>query len=85
MRINVTMHDRLEREALIDVALSAHLALLTTEGRQARRRDRRIGSVSPPVVTCSQGGSASCARHRTLARLSRSGTSTAMPRSSPTR
>jgi len=39
MRINVTAHNLLEREALIDAALSAHLALLTTEGRQARRRD----------------------------------------------
>jgi hypothetical protein len=30
MRINVTVHDLLEREALIDAALSAHLALLTS-------------------------------------------------------
>ena len=39
MRILVTTHELLEREALIDAALSAHLALLTSEGRAARRRD----------------------------------------------
>ena len=39
MRILVTTHDLLEREGLIDTALSAHLALLTTEGRAERRRD----------------------------------------------
>jgi hypothetical protein len=39
MRILVTMHDLLEREGLIEAALSAHLALLTTEGRAERRRD----------------------------------------------
>jgi hypothetical protein len=39
MRINVTTHDLLEREALIDAALSAQVALLTTEGRASRRRD----------------------------------------------
>src|SRR5665811_1152588 len=33
LRILVTTHDLLEREGLIDAALSAHLALLTTEGR----------------------------------------------------
>jgi hypothetical protein len=39
MRILVTTHDLLEREGLIDAALSAHIALLTTEGRATRRRD----------------------------------------------
>jgi hypothetical protein len=39
MRILVTTHELLEREALIEAALSAHLALLTTEGRAQRRRD----------------------------------------------
>jgi hypothetical protein len=39
MRILVTTHDLLEREGLIEAALSAHLALLTTEGRGERRRD----------------------------------------------
>jgi hypothetical protein len=41
MRILVTTHDLLEREGLIEAALSAHLALLTTEGRAERRRDPR--------------------------------------------
>ena len=39
MRILVTTHDLLEREGLIDAVLSAHLALLTSESRAARRRD----------------------------------------------
>jgi hypothetical protein len=39
MRILVTTHELLEREALIDAALSAHVALLTGEGRAAHRRD----------------------------------------------
>ena len=39
MRILVTTHELLDREGLIDAALSAHLALLTTEGRATRRRD----------------------------------------------
>jgi len=39
MRILVTTHDLLEREGLIEAALSAHIALLTTEGRASRRRD----------------------------------------------
>jgi hypothetical protein len=39
MCINVTAHDLLEREGLIDAALSARVALLTTEGRATRRRD----------------------------------------------
>jgi hypothetical protein len=39
MRILVTTHDLLEREGLIDAALCAHLALLTTAGRERRRRD----------------------------------------------
>src|ERR1035437_4364181 len=40
MRILVTTHDLLDREGLIEAALSAHIALLTTEGRAMRRRDR---------------------------------------------
>ena len=39
MRILVTTHELLEREGLIDATLSAHLALLTSEGRAERRRD----------------------------------------------
>jgi hypothetical protein len=39
MRILVTTHDLLEREGLIQAALSANLALLTSEGRATRRRD----------------------------------------------
>jgi hypothetical protein len=39
MRILVTTHDLLEREGLIEAALSARLALLTSEGRAERRRD----------------------------------------------
>jgi hypothetical protein len=39
MRILVTTHELLEREGLIEAALSARLALLTTEGRATRRRD----------------------------------------------
>ena len=35
----MTTHELLEREALIDAALSAHVALLTGEGRAAHRRD----------------------------------------------
>jgi hypothetical protein len=39
LRILVTTHELLEREGLIEAALSAHIALLTTEGRTERRRD----------------------------------------------
>jgi hypothetical protein len=39
LRIYVMAHELLDREALIDAALSAHVALLTTEGRVERRRD----------------------------------------------
>ena len=39
MRILVTTHELLEREGLIDAVLSAHVALLTSESRAARRRD----------------------------------------------
>jgi hypothetical protein len=39
MRINVTTHELLELEGLIDAALSVHIALLTYEGRDERRRD----------------------------------------------
>src|SRR5664280_2184016 len=39
VRILVTTHELLVREGLIQAALSAHLALLTTEGRATRRRD----------------------------------------------
>jgi hypothetical protein len=41
MRILVTTHDLVEREGLIEAALSAHVALLTSEGRAERRRDTR--------------------------------------------
>jgi hypothetical protein len=39
LRILVTTHELLVREGLIQAALSAHLGLLTTEGRAERRRD----------------------------------------------
>jgi hypothetical protein len=39
LRILVTTHELLDREGLIQAALSAHLALLTTEGRVERKRD----------------------------------------------
>ena len=39
MRINVTAHDLLDREALIDAALSAHVALLSSEDGEARGLD----------------------------------------------
>jgi hypothetical protein len=39
LRILVTTHEFLDREGLIQAALSAHLGLLTTEGRAERRRD----------------------------------------------
>jgi hypothetical protein len=39
LRILVTTHELLDREGLIEAALSAHVALLTTEGRATRRRD----------------------------------------------
>jgi hypothetical protein len=39
MRILVTTYEILDREGLIQAALCAHLALLTTEGRATRRRD----------------------------------------------
>jgi hypothetical protein len=41
MRILVTTHDLVEHEGLIDAALSAHLALLTSEGRERGGRDAR--------------------------------------------
>ena len=39
LRINVMSHDLLERETLIDATLSAHLALLASEGREKHRAD----------------------------------------------
>jgi hypothetical protein len=39
LRIYETTQELLDREALIDAALSAHINLLTTEGRVERRRD----------------------------------------------
>ena len=39
LRIYGTTHDLLDREALVDAALSAHVALLTTKGRAERQRD----------------------------------------------
>jgi hypothetical protein len=39
LRILVTTHELLDREGLIDAALSAHIALLASEGRAQRRRD----------------------------------------------
>ena len=39
LRILVTTHELLDREGPIQAALSAHIALLTTEGRAQRRRD----------------------------------------------
>jgi hypothetical protein len=39
LRIYTTTQDLLDREALIDTALSAHIGLLTSEGRAEGRRD----------------------------------------------
>jgi hypothetical protein len=39
LRINVTTHELIDREALIDAALSAHVALLTSEDNRTRRAD----------------------------------------------
>jgi hypothetical protein len=39
MRINVTAHDLLDREFLIEAAVSAHIALLVAEDRKTRRAD----------------------------------------------
>ena len=54
LRILVTTHGLLEREGLIQAALSAHLALLTTEGREKRRRDttylERVATLRGPLL-----------------------------------
>jgi hypothetical protein len=54
LRILVTTHELLEREGLIQAALSAHLALLTTEGREKRRRDttylERFATLRGPLL-----------------------------------
>ena len=39
MRINVTTHELLDREALIEAALSAHVALLRSEDKRMRQAD----------------------------------------------
>jgi hypothetical protein len=39
MRINVSAHELLEQEALIDAALSAHVVLLTSEDKRTRQAD----------------------------------------------
>ena len=39
LRIYETAHELLDQEGLIDAALSAHIGLLTTEGRAERRHD----------------------------------------------
>jgi hypothetical protein len=39
MRINVTTHELLDREALIDAVLSAHVALLRSEDKRTRQAD----------------------------------------------
>jgi len=39
MRINVTTHELLDREALIEAALSAHVALLRSEDKRTRQAD----------------------------------------------
>ena len=42
MRINVTAHDLLEREALIDAALAAQVALVASEDPKKRRSDPTV-------------------------------------------
>ncbi len=54
MRINVTAHELVDREGLIDAALSAQLALLTSEARE--RRAARTSGGSANSVTCSSTG-----------------------------
>jgi hypothetical protein len=39
MRINVTAHELIDREALIEAALSAHVALLRSEDKRTRQAD----------------------------------------------
>jgi hypothetical protein len=53
LRVLVTTHEVLEREGLTDAALSAHIALLTSEGRAERRRDAKTAgwSCRPMVAT----------------------------------
>ncbi len=56
MRINTTTHERLERQALLDAALAAQVALLTSEPRPERRRDstyrERLGSRRDTLIAC---------------------------------
>jgi len=49
IRINVTTHELLERETLIDAALSAHVALLTSEDKRTRQADE---TYAERFVTC---------------------------------
>jgi hypothetical protein len=81
MRILVTTHELLDREGLIDAALSAHLALLTTEGRAERRRDttylKRPATLQGPLLF----RVAELRAAMTLARPSRSAISPATRRS----
>lgn len=44
MRINVTTHELLERQALVELASAAHLGMLASEDRNDGRADRARGS-----------------------------------------
>ena len=56
MRINTTTHERLERQALLDAALSAQVALLTSEPPHDRRLDptyrERMASRRDVLLAC---------------------------------
>ena len=56
MRINTTTHERLERQALLDAALSAQVALLVSEPCEDRRRDPayrdRLASRRDVLLAC---------------------------------
>jgi len=83
MRILVTTHDLLEREGLIEAALSAHLALLTTEGRAERRRDATYRERFATLRGLLAAGSPSCELQRKPGRPWRRAISPATPLSSP--
>jgi hypothetical protein len=86
MRILVTTHELLERESLIEAALSAHIALLTSEGRAQRRLDATYlerFATRRDLLTFRVAELRAAQKARAL--VSRRDTSPATPRSSLTR
>jgi hypothetical protein len=80
MRIYVMARELIDREALIDAALSAHVSLLTSEEPRPARYAERLRELRDLIA----GRSANCERSRKRAQSSRSATSMAIGRSSPT-